>query len=97
MWPRRSGVRVPSLRPAGNRSLSEITGFGKRVFWGCRYVEREVRGRLRKLGLVAASQGGRFVRGRTHVIRELKGEPAVSAVEQIECARRVLEEGREAL
>jgi integrase len=32
-----------------------------------------------------------------HVIRELKGEPAVSAVEQIEQARRALEEEREAL
>ena len=33
----------------------------------------------------------------THVIRELKGEPAVSAVEQIEQARRALEEERDAL
>ena len=33
----------------------------------------------------------------THVIRELKGEPAVSAVEQIEHARRVLEDERQAL
>ena len=33
----------------------------------------------------------------THVIRELKGEPAVSAAEQIERARRVLKEGTEAL
>ena len=33
----------------------------------------------------------------THVIRELKGEPAVSAAEQIERARRVLKEGTETL
>jgi hypothetical protein len=33
----------------------------------------------------------------THGIRELKGEPAVSAAEQIERARRVREEGSETL